>query len=139
MSDDDGAMDPETLVRTGVIETLNQGKTDKAPEFFSDDLDYHNSDDDHGDFETLLDDSLEFSNAFPDLEGDIQETVVKGDSIMFRYTVRGTHEQHLNEVPPTGNSFETQGIGYATLRDGQIDEYNLVFDRLGMLQQLGIV
>jgi hypothetical protein len=53
---------------------------------------------------------------------------------MFRYTVRGTHEQPLEDLPPTGESFETQGIGYATLEDGKINEYHL-----GTFQQLGVV
>ena len=138
MTEDLDEMEPGTLVRMGTIESFNSEGRAAAEKFFTDDLDYYNSSGDHGDFDTLYDDGEEFANAFPDLDADIIDTIADGDEVMFLYRVRGTHEKPMGDLPPTGEDFETQGIGYAKLKDGRIDEYRLVFDNLGMLQQLGV-
>lgn len=131
-------LDPEMLVRMGCIETLNQGDIDEADKYYTEDADYYRSDDEKRTYEELKQDSVEFQEAISDIEADIAEVVVDGDEVMFDYTIRGTQDGELREIPPTGETFECTGIGYARLEGGRIAEYNLSFDRLGMLKQLGV-
>lgn len=139
MPEDVENLDPETLVRLGCIETLNQGDIEKTDEFYTSDATYNRSDEDQLALEDLKQDATDFRAAFPDIEATIHEVIETDDEVSFRYTVRGTQEEQFRDLPSTGESFETQGIGFARLEDGLIAEYSLVFDRLGMLDQLGIV
>jgi len=132
-------LDPETFVRLACIETLNQGEIGKTEKFYTDDAVYYASDDTEGTVHDLISDAEEFREAFPNMEASIDEVVADDDQMAFRYTVRGTQEGPFKQIPPTGESFETQGIGFAELDDGLITEYDLVFDRLGMLRQLGVM
>lgn len=139
MSNDPADLDPETLVHLGCIETLNRGDVEKTYQFYTDDATYSTTGVENGGVEDLVEHAEMWQAAVPDLEADITETVVGEDGITFEYVIRGTHEGTLAGVPATGESFETKGVGVAKLDDGLIDEYTLVFDRLGMFQQLGVV
>lgn len=139
MSNDPSDLDPETLVHLGCIETLNRGDVEKTRQFYTDDATYSTAGIEDGTVEDLIDHARMWQEAVPDLEADITETVVGDDGITFEYVIRGTQEGTLADVPPTGNSFEAKGVGFAELEGGLIDEYTLVFDRLGMFRQLGVV
>jgi steroid delta-isomerase-like uncharacterized protein len=139
MSNDPSDLEPETLVHLGCIETLNRGDVEKTHQFYTDDATYTTAGIPDGGVEDLIEQAEMWQQAVPDLEADITETVVDGDSITFEYVVRGTQEGTLADIPPTGNSFEAKGVGFAQLKDGLIDEYTLVFDRFGMFKQLGVV
>jgi steroid delta-isomerase-like uncharacterized protein len=41
-------------------------------------------------------------------------------------------------IPPTGNSFEIEGIDLYKHRDGQLSHWTIVYDLMGLSQQLGI-
>lgn len=139
MSNDPSDLEPETLVHLGCIETLNRGDIEKTHQFYTDDATYTTAGIPEGTVGDLIEQAEMWQQAVPDLEADITETVVDGDSITFEYVVRGTQEGTLADIPPTGNSFEAKGVGFAQLEDGLIDEYTLVFDRFGMFKQLGVV
>lgn len=140
MSNDPSDLDPETLVHLGCIETLNRGDVEKTFQFYTDDATYTTAGIPDGGVEDLIEHAEMWQQAVPDLEADIVETVVDDDGgITFEYVVRGTQEGVLADIPPTGNSFEAKGVGFAQLEDGLIDEYTLVFDRFGMFKQLSVV
>lgn len=139
MSKDPSDLDPETLVHLGCIETLNRGDVEKTYQFYTDDATYSTAGIEDGTVEDIIDQARMWRQAVPDLEADITETVVSDDVITFEYVIRGTQTGELDYIPPTEESFEAKGVGVARLEDGLIDEYTLVFDRLGMFQQLGAV
>lgn len=140
-STDVSNLPPEELVRMGCLETLNAGNIEAAPRYYTDDATYYTSDSGPLDLADLIDDAKRFRDAFSDLEATIEEVVVdeERNGVTFRYSVRGTHDGEYEGIPPTGERFERQGIGFAELEGGLIDEYRLVFDRLGMLKDLGLV
>jgi predicted ester cyclase len=74
--------------------------------------------------------------AFPDATFPIAETVVAGDSVLVRWTMHGTHQGVFHDIAPTGTSVTMDGIAILTVRDGQIVEEWVQYDRLGLLQQL---
>lgn len=139
MSKDPSDLEPETLVHLGCIETLNRGDVEKTRQFYTDDATYTTAGIEDGTVEDLIDQARMWQQAVPDLEADITETVVGDDEITFEYVIRGTQKSELDDIPPTGESFEAKGVGFAQLDGGLIDEYSLVFDRFGLFQQLGVV
>lgn len=76
---------------------------------------------------------------FPDYSGTTEAMVAEGDTVTVRYTVSGTHSGEYLNVEPTGNEAEWSGIAMYELDDGQIAEFWLEEDRLGLLEQLEAV
>ncbi|MHB9286393.1 ester cyclase [Halobacteriales archaeon Cl-PHB] len=121
---------------------LNDGNVDTVDEYHSPDLDYYRSSDEHEGREALKDDVRMFLSAFPDLEATVEEVISDqpaGDAVAFRYRMEGTHAGTFENIPPTDVHVDAQGIGMARLDDDEIVEFSLVFDNLGMLQDLGLV
>jgi predicted ester cyclase len=80
-----------------------------------------------------------YRRAVPDARWVIQEQLAEGDAVMTRFLARGTHQGPLLGLPPTGLSMAVPGVLLSRCRDDQIVEQWVLVDRLGMLQQLGIV
>lgn len=79
-----------------------------------------------------------FRTAFPDLEGELTDIIVEGDTAAARYSFRGTHEGELLGVAPTGKSVEVTGMGFFRFEDGKRKEDWFYDDVLGLMRQLGI-
>jgi steroid delta-isomerase-like uncharacterized protein len=80
--------------------------------------------------------------AFPDLQFTLDELLPAGDDgdvTVIRWTARGTHRGDQLGIPATGTSVTFQGIIVDRLRDGKIVDRHEIYDRLGLLQQLGVV
>jgi steroid delta-isomerase-like uncharacterized protein len=77
--------------------------------------------------------------AFPDLAFDIEDMVSDGDSIVVRWTVRGTNTGDYFGMPATGKPIEITGMNTWRTRDGKAIEGWVNRDDMGLLQQLGVV
>lgn len=77
--------------------------------------------------------------SFPDLHVDIQEVVVSGDTVWVRARGRGTDRGGVAGRPPSGTRVEVDVMDEMRFRDGKIVEHWGVADRLGMLQQVGVL
>lgn len=75
----------------------------------------------------------------PDVELDIEHMLAEDDLVATYWIGRGTHEGELMGVPPTENTYEAPGMEISRIREGKIVEGWHVGDRMGMLQQLGIL
>jgi steroid delta-isomerase-like uncharacterized protein len=75
--------------------------------------------------------------AFPDALSTVEEQVGEGDRVVTRWRARGTHRGPLGDLPPTGRSFDVQGVTIERFVDGRIAEVWVVRDELGLLRQLG--
>jgi steroid delta-isomerase-like uncharacterized protein len=80
-----------------------------------------------------------FRTAFPDLRIVIEDQVAEGDKVASRYTGSGTHQGELRGFPPTNNRVEVTGTITSRFAEGKIVEEWNNFDRMGMMEQLGIV
>jgi predicted ester cyclase len=85
---------------------------------------------------------------FPDYRHDILEVVTKGDSVIVRCRVSGTHKgvakmpvngAMLVGVAPTQKHFDVQHIHWYKVRDGHIAEHTANRDDIGMMRQLGLL
>jgi steroid delta-isomerase-like uncharacterized protein len=80
-----------------------------------------------------------YRNAFPDLHFTIDEQIAEGNTVVTRWTARGTHNGELAGLPPTGKPATVVGMGLDRIENGKIVESWGLFDQFGMLQQLGVI
>jgi steroid delta-isomerase-like uncharacterized protein len=67
----------------------------------------------------------------------VTDLIAEGDRVVVFWRMEGTQRGPLFGVPPSGRSFTGRSISWITFRDGQIVRYNVLPDRLGIIQQLG--
>jgi len=81
--------------------------------------------------------------AFPDAHVDVHAVHFSGDIAVEEGVFTGTHDGILGgpmgDVPPTGRNVKVEYIQVLRFRDGKHVSVNLSFDRLTMLEQLGLV
>ena len=77
--------------------------------------------------------------AFPDLHFTIEDMIAEGDTVVVRYTTRGTHQGNFRGIPPTGKQVRGTGMFIDRLVNGKAVEQWFNGDDLGLLQQLGVV
>ena len=75
--------------------------------------------------------------AMPDLKHVILDSVVGGDKVACRVANRGTHRGNMMGVPATGKAIDALAIVIFRIEGDKVAEFWGVFDRLGMLQQVG--
>ena len=80
-----------------------------------------------------------YRTAFPDIHFTIDEQIAEGDTVMTRWTARGTQTGELAGMPPTGKSVTVTGIVVDRFSNGMIAETWAIFDQFGMMQQLGVI
>jgi steroid delta-isomerase-like uncharacterized protein len=80
-----------------------------------------------------------FRAAFPDLTFVVEEQIAEGDTVVTRWTARGTHLGELFGLAPTGARVTMPGIDSERFVDGKIVECYANWDTLGLLRQLGAV
>ncbi len=78
-----------------------------------------------------------FRQAFPDGQMTIEDMVAEEDRVATRKTFRGTHQEELMGIPPTGQAVAIGLIDIVRLVDGKVVESWSVADDLGLLRQLG--
>jgi ketosteroid isomerase-like protein len=82
-------------------------------------------------------------SAFPDGHVEVHDVHFSDDVVVEEGTFSGTHNGVLHtpagDVPPTGRAVSLDYIQVLRFRDGEHVSFNLMFDRLLMLEQLGLV
>ena len=80
-----------------------------------------------------------YRTAFPDLHFTIDEQIAEGNTVVTRWTGRGTHNGELAGMPATGRPTTVVGVVVDRVENGKIVESWGLFDQFGMLQQLGAI
>jgi steroid delta-isomerase-like uncharacterized protein len=80
-----------------------------------------------------------YRTAFPDLRLAIEDIIAEGETVMARWSCRGTHKGELSGIAPTGKQFNISGVTIARLANGKMAEGWVNWDALGLMQQLGVV
>ena len=81
----------------------------------------------------------ELRTATPDLHFTIEDEIAEGDKVVVRYTVRATHKGEYLGQAPTGKPFTMTGIHIFRIARGKLAEMWFEMDRLGFMQQIGVV
>lgn len=80
-----------------------------------------------------------YRGAYPDTRFAVEDQIAEGDRVVTRWTASGTHEGELMGIAPTGRVVTISGIEVDLVSGGRIAETWVVYDALGMMQQLGVV
>jgi steroid delta-isomerase-like uncharacterized protein len=82
-------------------------------------------------------------DAFPDARVEIHDVHITGDAAVEEGTFTGTHHGVLHspagDVPATGRPVTVDYIQVLRFRDGKHVSFNLMYDRLLLLEQLGLI
>jgi steroid delta-isomerase-like uncharacterized protein len=78
-----------------------------------------------------------FLRAFPDIHLTVDEQIVDGDRVAFRWHATATHTGPLGAAPPTGKRIAVDGLIVDRVADGKVQERWEQWDQSVMLQQLG--
>jgi predicted ester cyclase len=80
-----------------------------------------------------------YLRAYPDAHITVEEQLAEGDRVVTRWTGHGTQTGEFMEMPPSGKKVAVLGVQIDRFSGGKIVESWVLFDQLGMLQQLGAV
>ncbi len=74
--------------------------------------------------------------AFGDRVVAVDDLVVDGDRIAWRWTLTGTHVGPFLDIQPTGGRVTLRGVNFQRLRDGAVVEHWTLADLAGLARQL---
>lgn len=116
------------LVRRFVEQVWHGRQLDKVGEFIGDEQ---------------LDESIEhiqqFLTAFPDVQITIEDLIAEGDKVVARLRASATNTGPFAGQPPTGKKVQIHSIRIYRIAGGRIVDTWAMQDRLGLLEQLGLV
>ena len=78
------------------------------------------------------------SEAFPDYELTIENIIVKGNRVMARYTICGTHKGDFMGMPPSNERITVTGIDIFRLDNGKVVEHWDAAHQISALPHLNI-
>ena len=80
-----------------------------------------------------------FVAAFPDIHFTFESEVYQGDKLAGRGYFVGTQTGPFNGIPATGKKVKVSFMDQWRFEDGKVVEYWGQADRLGLMQQLGVI
>jgi predicted ester cyclase len=78
-------------------------------------------------------------NAFPDIHVEVLHRVAEGDLVAIHALLTGTHRGELSGIPATEATVRFVAQEVYRMRDNTIAEQFVLLDRLGLMQQLGVI
>jgi len=90
-------------------------------------------------YEAFAEPFLTLIKAAPDLEYKIGELICEGDKVVVKWKLHGTQTGQFQYVLPTGKTFENTGMAIFKLQKDKIITAQVLTDRLGFLQELGVL
>lgn len=116
------------VVRELVEEIWNEHRLEKVGEFIADDL-----------MDDAVEHTSQFLDAFPDVHVAIEDLIAEDDKVVARLLATATNTGPFAGQPPTGRSITLRSIRIYRLADGKVVESWAMQDRLGLMEQLGLV
>ena len=87
----------------------------------------------------VKDNFKQYRDGFEGAKITVQDQIAEGDTVATRWEGRGRHTAEIMGIPPTGKDIVVTGINITRIKDGKLVEDQIVWDTLGMLQQIGAV
>ena len=86
--------------------------------------------------EQIEDHVISVRKSFPDLHLSIDDMTATGNSVVARWTARGTHKGEYRGIAPSNTKISVPGITVYRFEDGKIAESWAQWDLGGLMQQL---
>ncbi|MDA2919510.1 ester cyclase [Desulfobacterota bacterium AH_259_B03_O07] len=128
----------KAIARRYIEEVHNKWNLEFADEIFSNDCVVHvglasfNKED----YKDLV---KRYSSTFPDIATDVDDQIAEADKVVTLWTTRFTHDKKSMGVNPTYRQIIIKGISIYRFVEGRIVEMWVSWDRLSLMQQLGII
>ena len=116
------------LVSRFVDEVWNGHKPEKLGEFVSGDL-----------LDEFTEHTQQFLTAFPDVCITIEDLISEGDKVVGRLLISGTNTGPFADHPPSGKKIQFGSFRIYRIAGSKIVETWAMQDRLGLMEQLGLV
>ncbi len=130
----------KAVLRRFYEEVFNEGNLDAINEIISPNFTSHTSPPGISpDREGVKQFVIAYRSAFPDIQVHVEDQVAEGDKVVTRFSTHATHQGELMGIPATGKEINITGIGLHRVEGGQIVEAWTQFDRMGMMQQFGVI
>lgn len=132
---------PKAVVRRYTEEGYNEGNPAVLEETMTDDVVVHGL---HGvdgplrGLDAYLEWAGELLEAIPDAHADIEALIAEDNLAAVHWTMRGTPENELGDIPATGEEFSMRSLAFFRFEDGKIAEKWYNPDETSMRQQLGM-
>ena len=130
------------LLQRWFEEVWNQKREATIRELFAPDGIAHGVNDQGGDIQglaQLLPFYQRISGAFPDMKIVIEDGFSSGDKVIVRWSAEMHHQGDTLGIAASGRKVAIGGMTLARIKDGKIVEAWDSWDKLGMLQQIGVV
>jgi len=128
----------KAIAKRAFEEILSQGRFELATELYAKDFINHGL---HSNA-SLEEDQAALRGwhaAFPDVVVVPEKLIAENDLVTIYWIARGTNTGTGNGLPATGKKAELAGITIWRIIEGKIKEEWSAFDRLSMMQQLGLL
>ncbi len=79
----------------------------------------------------------EYIKAFPNKRAHIDSLFASDDKVCVRWTASGSQKGSYRGMAPSNKNFTVSGISIYRLANGKIVEVTQIWDRMGLLEQLG--
>ncbi len=89
--------------------------------------------------EAMLQGIHAFSEAFSDRESTLHEMIAEGNLVSVRTSMKAVHTGEYFGQPATGRQIVIHAFTFERIKDGKIVERWFNYDRLDLMQQLGLV
>ena len=80
-----------------------------------------------------------YHSAFPDIDFAVEKQVAEGDTVVSRWTARGTHRGEFMGVAPSGRMMEVSGMSMDRISGGRIVENWNNWEALELMRQIGAI
>ena len=124
------------VVRRLYEDCINRGKPELLAELVSDEFVGEKGGRGPSGFASTIE---ELRAGFPDIRFSLQDLVAEGDRVAIRWTWEATHTGTFRAWAPSGKRVTNSGIAIYGLEQGRIVRVSLETDRLGVLQQIGVI
>jgi len=79
-----------------------------------------------------------FFTAFPDTNFELTSSFISGNWYCGEWVWTGTHKGNMAGLPATGKRFSIRGVSVGELKEGKIKRNSDYYNKMDLLQQLGI-
>jgi steroid delta-isomerase-like uncharacterized protein len=129
----------KALVRQFVEEFWNSGNVAVADEMIATDATIYVNNQEVADIDTFKALAHSMRTSFPDWDSTFEELVAEGDKVAERWTGRGTHQGEFQGISATGRRVAVAGTVFYRITEGSIVEFHGQFDRMSLMEQLGVL
>lgn len=75
--------------------------------------------------------------AFSDLSASLDQLLIDGEQVAWRWSLEGTHSATFAGIPATGRRVTLRGVNFQRWADARVVEHWTLADTFGLLQTLG--